>query len=85
VAPLNDIERGTSSIGVGTEVFALLDGPLVWFVPGAAVAVPGLFVLLFVALQALGAMAWVPAVRRMSGEDPLPLRRRRRPGEALGA
>jgi hypothetical protein len=70
----------TSSIGLGTEVFALLDGPLVWFVPGAAVGVPGLLVLLFIALQAAGAMAWIPAVRRMSG-DPVPVRRRRRPGE----
>jgi hypothetical protein len=69
----------TSSFGVGTEVFAMLDGPLVWFVPGAAVGVPGLLVLLFIALQAAGALAWIPAVRRMSG-DPVPIRRRRRPG-----
>jgi hypothetical protein len=69
----------TSSLGVGTEVFAMLDGPLVWFVPGAAVGVPGLLVLLFIALQAAGALAWIPAVRRMSG-DPVPIRRRRRPG-----
>jgi len=85
IAPLNEIDGGTTSIGVGTEMFSLLDGPLVWFVPGAAVAVPGLFVLLFIALQALGAMAWIPAVRRMSGEDPMPMRRRRRPGQALEA
>jgi len=52
----------------------------VWFVPGAAVAVPGLLVVLFIALQAVGALAWVPAVRRMSG-DPVPIRRRRRPGD----
>jgi hypothetical protein len=70
----------TSSIGVGTEVFTMLEGPLVWFVPGAAVGVPGLLVLLFIALQAVGALAWIPAVRRMSG-DPIPARRRRRPGQ----
>jgi membrane protein implicated in regulation of membrane protease activity len=61
-------------------MLALLDGPLVWFVPGAAVAVPGLLVVLFIALQAIGALAWVPAVRRMSG-DPVPIQRRRRPGD----
>jgi hypothetical protein len=78
MAPLP--EGQTSSIGIGTEVFALLEGPLVWFVPGAAVGVPGLLVLLFIALQAAGAMAWLPAVRRMSG-DPVPIRRRRRPSD----
>ncbi|HET9498043.1 MAG TPA: hypothetical protein VFP83_06930 [Candidatus Limnocylindria bacterium] len=78
LAPFSDGQ--TSSFGIGTEVFALLDGPLLWFIPGAAVAVPGLLVVLFIALQALGALAWVPAVRRMSG-DPVPIRRRRRPGD----
>lgn len=77
MAPLSDTQSG--SIGVGTEVFALLEGPLVWFVPGAAVGVPGLLVVLFIGLQAVGAMAWIPAVRRMSGE-PVPIQRRRRPG-----
>ena len=84
LAPLKETEGGTSPIGVGTEVFALLDGPLVWFVPGAAVGVPGLLVMLWIALQALGTLAWIPAVRRMSGE-PMPIRRRRRPGQPLGA
>jgi hypothetical protein len=84
MAPFNNTEGGTSAVSVGTEVFAFLDGPLVWFVPGAAVGVPGLLVLLFIGLQALGVLAWVPAVRRMSGE-PMPVRRRRRPGQAMGA
>ena len=51
------------------DVLAMLDGPFVWFVPGAAVGIPGLLVLLFVALQALGALAWIPAVRRLGGDD----------------
>jgi hypothetical protein len=79
MAPLSD-GSGTTGVSVGTEVFALLEGPLVWFVPGAAVGVPGLLVVLFIALQAAGALAWVPAVRRMSGE-PVPMQRRRRPGQ----
>jgi hypothetical protein len=71
---------GTGSFGLGTDVVALLDAPLVWLVPGAVVGVPGLLVLLWIALQAVGALAWIPAVRRMSGE-PLATRRRRRPAQ----
>lgn len=70
-------EAGVGSIGLGADVFGLLDGDLVWFVPGAAVGVPGLLVLLWIALQTAGALAWVPAVRRM-GADPMAARRRRR-------
>jgi hypothetical protein len=33
------------------------------------VGVPGLLVVLWVALQTVGALAWVPAVRRLRGED----------------
>ena len=73
---------GTGSFGLGTDVVALLDAPLVWFVPGAAVGVPGLLVLLWIALQAVGALAWIPAVRRMSGEPLATRRRRRRPAQA---
>jgi hypothetical protein len=73
---------GTGSFGLGTDVVALLDAPLVWFVPGAVVGVPGLLVLLWIALQAVGALAWIPAVRRMSGEPIATRRRRRRPAQA---
>lgn len=77
MAPMAESE--TSAIGLGAEVFALLDSPLVWFVPSAVVGGPGLLILLFIALQAGGALAWIPAVRRMSGEA-VPVTRRRRPG-----
>ena len=73
---------GTGSIGLGANVVALLDAPLVWFVPGAAVGVPGLLVLLWIGLQAVGALAWIPAVRRMSGDPVATRRRRRRPARA---
>ncbi|MGH2392400.1 MAG: hypothetical protein ACRDGH_02745 [Candidatus Limnocylindria bacterium] len=72
---------GTGSFGLGTDVVGLLDAPLVWFVPGAAVGVPGLLVLLWIALQAVGALAWIPALRRMSGEPLATRRRRRRPAQ----
>ncbi len=37
---------------------------LVWAVPAATLAIPGLLVLLVVAAQAIGGLAWVPVVRR---------------------
>jgi len=80
IAELGDAASG--SIGLGNGVFALLDGPLVWFVPGAAVGVPGLLVLLWIGLQAAGALAWIPAVRRMGGAPVATRRRRRRPDRA---
>jgi hypothetical protein len=58
----------------------MINGPFTWFVPGAAVGVPGLLVILFAALQALGVLAWIPAVRRMGDDDDRRRgRRRRRP------
>ena len=54
---------------LGMDLMTKLDGTFVWFVPGAAVGVPGLLVILFVVLQGAGALAWVPAVRRMGGDD----------------
>jgi hypothetical protein len=72
--------RGAEATGadtdVGVELFGLLDADFVWFVPAASVAVPGLLVILWVLLQTVGALAWIPAVRRMSNE---PGDRRRRP------
>jgi len=38
-----------------------------WFIPAAVVAGPGLLVILAIALQLLGALAWLPAVRRYLG------------------
>ena len=46
---------------------------MVWIVPAAAFAGPGLLLLILVAVQATGALAWIPAVRRLRGEDePIP-------------
>ena len=76
MAPLDNSAGGgsTDSLGTGLDVLAMLDGQFVWFVPGALVGGPGLLVMLFVALQAVGAMAWIPATRRLGGDD-----KRRRP------
>ncbi len=54
--------------GVGLELLGLLDADYVWFVPAASVALPGLLVILWVLLQAIGALAWIPSVRRMAEE-----------------
>jgi hypothetical protein len=73
----------SAPLSLGVDAFAVMDGPLMWVVPGAAVGVPGLLVLLFVSLQAAGALAWIPAVRRMGG-DPERTRRRRRAARPAG-
>jgi hypothetical protein len=56
--------------GVGVEIggIDLLANPI-WAIPAAAIAGPGLLVLLWLALQAIGAAAWMPSVRRLRGED----------------
>ena len=74
LAPLSgSADGGTDDLGVALDVMGQLDGAFVWFVPSAPTVVPGLLVIAFVALQAIGALAWIPAVRRMGGDD------RRRP------
>jgi hypothetical protein len=82
IAPFDDGASGGGGVdfGLGVNILGMLGDPFTWLVPGATVAGPGLLVLLFVALQALGAMAWIPAVRRLSDTDDR--RRRRRSGLA---
>lgn len=46
----------------------------VWIVPAATIGVPGLLILAWVVLQAAGVAAWIPAVRRLRGEEPDQLR-----------
>ena len=72
-APALQVARGADQAGdeagVGVELLGLLDADFVWLVPGASVAIPGLLVILWVVLQAVGALAWIPAVRRMADES----------------
>jgi hypothetical protein len=44
-------------------------GFVTWAVPAATLGLPGMLVLLWVAAQAVGALAWIPAVRRLRGEE----------------
>ena len=50
----------------------LLAGIEIWSVPAATLGVPGILLLIWVALQAGGALAWVPAVKRLRGDDEAP-------------
>ena len=59
-------ERRLDLAGLSVGLFG---GMEIWAVPAATIALPGLLVLLWVALQAAGAIAWIPAVRRLRGED----------------
>ena len=54
--------------GASLELLGLLNGDYMWFVPAASVALPGLLVILWVVLQTIGALAWIPSVRRMAEE-----------------
>jgi hypothetical protein len=54
---------------LNTALGDALTGSQVWFVPAAAIGAPGLLVLLWVALQTVGTLVWVPFVRRMRGQN----------------
>ena len=54
---------------LGLGPLGLLSGSSTWVVPVATLGGPGLIVLLWVAAQAGGATVWIPAARRLRGED----------------
>ena len=47
----------------------MLGGVEIWSVPAATLAGPGILLIIWVGLQAVGALAWIPAVRRLRGDD----------------
>ena len=61
-----------TGLGVELGAIGLLDGAAIWAVPAATIAGPGLLILLFIALQAAGVAAWIPAVRRLRGKEERP-------------
>lgn len=63
------VDFDPSELQIHFETAGLLNGTTVWLVPTATFAIPALLLFLFVALQAVGALAWVPAVRRLGGRD----------------
>jgi hypothetical protein len=66
-APKVAPDPGEITIGQGT--LSVMDGISTWSVPAAVVGVPGLLVVLWVTLQTFGALAWIPAVRRLRGDE----------------
>ena len=50
-----------------SDLFAPFAGDFEWVVPGLVLTLPGLLLLIAVGIQALGAMAWLPLVRRRIG------------------
>ncbi len=56
---------------IALGALGLLGSIDIWIVPGLLLGVPGLLVVAFVILQAIGAMAWIPAIRRLRGEEEL--------------
>jgi hypothetical protein len=54
------------SVGFDAGVAAAFDG-FSWQVPALVISVPGMLVVIAVALQVLGGLAWLPVVRRRLG------------------
>jgi hypothetical protein len=65
------------ALDLGIDTVGLLAGFEIWAVPAAVIGGPGFLVLLWIAIQAAGAMAWVPAARRLRNGDVSRARRRR--------
>jgi hypothetical protein len=62
------IDSTTGDVGVEIGGIGFLANP-VWAVPAATIAGPGLLVLLWLFLQAVGAAAWMPSVRRLRRDE----------------
>jgi hypothetical protein len=54
---------------IGLASFASFTSSAVFAVPAAVLGGPGLLIIVWVLLQALGTATWIPAVRRLRGED----------------
>jgi hypothetical protein len=61
-----------AAVPVALGALGLLASIDIWIVPGLLLGVPGLLVVAFVMLQAVGALAWIPAVKRLRGSEPEP-------------
>jgi hypothetical protein len=59
-------------LDLGSMDVDLLGGVEVWSVPAATLGVPGIVLIIWVGLQAVGALAWIPAVRRLRGDEDAP-------------
>jgi hypothetical protein len=67
-------DDGTIELDFGSVAFTGFE----WAVPALVLSVPGLFLILVVAVQGAIGLAWIPVARRWVGEDDRSRRRRRR-------
>jgi hypothetical protein len=65
-----------ATVTVADGGLGLLGDVGTWSVPAAVVSVPGVLLLVWIGLQALGVLAWIPAVRRLRGQPRDPASRR---------
>jgi hypothetical protein len=68
--------------GIGDIVFDRFGGGVDWAIPGFALAVPGLLVILAVLSQAVLGVVWLPFVRRWLGGFGVRRRRNRKTADA---
>lgn len=68
VTPRIDVDE--ARLDLGLTGFGVFGGISVWSVPAATLGVPGILLIIWVSLQAIGALAWIPAVRRLRGDEP---------------
>ena len=65
---------------IDVPILGTLSIPTDWIVPGLVLGVPGMILIIAVIAQALGAVAWLPLVRRSlrrADDDRIPRRERR--------
>ena len=55
------------AIDITEAVFAPFGETFDWAVPGLVLSVPGLLLIVAVGIQMLGALAWLPVIRRRLG------------------
>jgi len=67
VAYAGDGAGAVQQIGLGT--MAMMPGTTVFAVPAAVIGGPGLLIIAWVVVQALGTATWIPAVLRLRGRD----------------
>jgi hypothetical protein len=63
---------GRDDAGLEIPLLGSLGLGQLWWVPAATIGGPGLLVILFVALQLVGGLAWLPATRRFRRNGPQP-------------
>jgi hypothetical protein len=59
-------EENPSFSDLGPDLLASL-GAFAWVVPGALLAAPGLLLIVIILAQSMGALVWLPVVRRKIG------------------